>query len=508
MYVPHKLYTSRKIPLISTHNEPDKMISLPFGTGTVAAFFFLFSELFLFPILTYSTAILAVLFLNRQASRKGEIIDTKPIQFPLWNEGLLSYQKSHIFLLALRALLIIIPVYLESQLESKRTPNSLNLPHAYTPQPLKNFSFPNLKPKIDGSIPRDILEISAVIFNRCSRIDEFGWRVASIANVSVLENGKTKIKCVPRTERRVFRQMSNMDADDMESKMAESRTLDLKLSWNLGWLEAFNGTSSTEYPFPFIQYVKLEVAQNMTCATNDLELVDVEHEEAVETVETKLKDITLCQDAREDFISFYRIASCEHVNISKYEHKQVISVMNRSMDEKEIVSVHIHRVRCATHLLERLQLHNENFLAAQNFVYVRNIMSFQDNENTKYRHMFNDLTARSLYTRRENYRIEVEGEAFGVTEISDEIITVGITEIFIILLFSMLMWCIASCTNQVFQKPNTLNGLSEIWAFSRAVQENSASEKFSKRVCLRLEESKSGPNEYTWVPTADLINKI
>lgn len=488
---------------ILLQGKPENMISLPFRTGTVAAFFFLFSELFLFPILFYSTTILAALFINRQASGQREVIDTKPIRFPLWNEGLFCHQIPHLFLLALRAIFIIIPVYLESQLESKRTPNSVNLSHAYTPEPLSNFSFPNLKPELDGSFPRDILEISGVIFNRCSRVDQFGWRVASIANVSVLQNGKRKIICLPRTERRAFRQLSNMDADNLESKIPQSPTLDLRLSWNFGWFDA----SHERRDNPFIEYVKLDVIQNMICYANRLQLVNTKNEEAIRTVVTKLKDMALCQDGRQNFTSFYRFTNCIHKGIKEDDHEKVKSFMNGSMDQQEMVSVNSHRVKCEIQLLERLQFDSENVLTAQNFVYVRNLKSFHDIENTKHRHLFNDLTARSLYTKRENYLIELEGDTFGVTEIPNRVIAIGITEIFIVLLFSILMWYIASFTNQVFQKPNTLNGLSEIWALSRTVQENMASGKFSKRVLLRLEQSNSTPTRFSWVPTANIAKK-
>lgn len=463
------------------------MISVPFGIGIVVAFFFFLFELIVFPMLFYSTTILASLFMTRK-KKKEEPYFSGPMKFPLWSEGLMRYQMTHICILLIRVLLITVPVYLEYQLESQKNTIYKNLPLAFLPKPISNISLPGILRNPDNY--RKFEVDSSIAFYRCSTFDEEGWLVASIAKAT-LHNGQIgSISCIPKSETRIYKKIS------ISEKISN-------ISFEtISCINVFSGTQedvsiqSTAHLF-LTQRGDKNKKNEAEC------FLPFSFRSENVPLEIHVYGLT-CQKSENDYISFFRILKCISVGSSKIDSqaKKYWELLTDCNQKKVSMEA---KIECQVHSIAAVKFMNGISITAMH-LYVSTHFSSLYRESNLYI-AFIRTTAKVLYTRAENYSVELEGDSFDNTAISDRILIIGAVETSVILVFTTVMWYISSCTNLVCYKPNTLNGLSKIWASSEAVEVSNSEGQNFKGILLKMIPDEEKPGHYIWVSAAQMIRQ-
>lgn len=451
------------------------MISISYGTGTATAFLFLIFELMVFPLLSYSTTIVASIFVHRKKRKEGFYFP-QPMNFPLWNEGLLRDQKSHICLLLIRVAFIVIPVYLESQLKPRRSMFAENIPLVFLPKPITNSSF--LDYFRDRTYFDELTNNSTLVFSRCSRFDEEGWLVASIANVTLLNSEIDSIRCLPQAERKIFQLKSNLNRETRISfqtlKYTSTKQKDKTKYTHMFFSDGISSKRTRKVECFYYSFPKL-----LSSSSNG-----------------KLKlgfRNSVCQETVNNSVSFFYMHGCEAVDVSKSEYEEIHNATKLGSDEKRKISVHAN-FTCKESIATVEFKYNISITA----MHLHTSFIELEQEEDLFS-IFIQGTAKILYNKAENYSIEFQGDSYDMTDIPDQVLIIGGTEISVIILLSMLMWYVVLCTNQVRQKPNTLNGLSKIWANYEAMQVNGGKGRNVNCILLKMIPDEEKPDHYKWV---------
>lgn len=183
----------------------------------------------------YSTSILASLFLYRNA-RKGNDVVINNMKFPLWSEGLSRHQTSHFYLLAIRIVLIAIPVYLETTLDSRDDPEmvSKTVAHAFVPQPVDDWFTYQLR---SGEHIDSLRRTGLNAFFACTFVDEKGWVWAKVANVTYIhEHDVHQIRCVSSTEQPIY----SLTEATVKYGLENEQYLKMNVSWTEGRVADFH----------------------------------------------------------------------------------------------------------------------------------------------------------------------------------------------------------------------------------------------------------------------------
>ncbi|KAI0561878.1 hypothetical protein FGB62_69g10 [Gracilaria domingensis] len=414
----------------------------------------------------YTTTAVASVLIYRHA-KKGNVVRIETLKFPYWTGDLLHRQWSHVLLLVLRAALIGIPVYLETGLEARRGVVSSSFQHAFIVAPKDNWV--PYERNLNVSIHK-LISQSELVYDRCTRIDVEGWRSASMANVSFLENGHQRVECISNTKKKVFRSVRNKDALRNFSKFQNDVLLNL--SWLEGPVEEFeNDAFSLDEHTRLVSFrnytgVRYRITNIELASENDLECFPTIFLELYMVLEfagpgPEITHSFLCQRVTGTTIEyFFGLLESSTLNVTSEERRNVMTNKNRSltvtMGYIETLEFEKDMMITAAQIANSEQ-HSSDWRA----VGCRSCTSSQAASVRKY---FYWLVGSLLYARIDNATLEVNSLPFNITIISAKLLIISVLEVGVVLLFGVgiYFWL----RRYDLQMTNTLNGLSEVWATS------------------------------------------
>eukprot|EP00178_Gracilaria_changii_P023517 TRINITY_DN71134_c0_g1_i1.p1 TRINITY_DN71134_c0_g1~~TRINITY_DN71134_c0_g1_i1.p1 ORF type:complete len:460 (+),score=51.23 TRINITY_DN71134_c0_g1_i1:338-1717(+) len=437
------------------------MIVIPFGSGVVAAFIFFVFEIGVFPLLFFSTSMLASLFLYWSA-RKGNAVLVDNMRFPLWSDGLTRHQLSHWFILVFRIVLLSVPVYLETALSSRDVPVMVRrtVENAFTPEPVDEwFSYQNQFGEDVGALRR----VANKCFFSCTFMDEEGWVWARIANVTSLGDNRVRIRCVSDTERAVYRLTEQVVGFE------ESNTRDF-LVVNVSWIEG----RVEDFPKPLVVNTSSLLEQ---APVNETAF-------RIRSV-TSLNDTAMQCFFADSVKTFFSPAANGDVRgaewrgwCQKQERKGRVAFyviyLNMAQLPMRNGPLDMENVRGMCESFCKFRRRHASTVAA---IAYRGSLEFRDEIALGAKHMANlqpnwirtarasDMARSVLYSKINNVSVMVRsGSVRATTEVEMRAIFVGILEFVVVVLCALVVSCGWAWKWRNVQQPNTVNGLSKCWA--------------------------------------------
>ncbi|KAI0558665.1 hypothetical protein FGB62_195g01 [Gracilaria domingensis] len=495
------------------------MIELPFGNGITAAILFFVFELVFIPILIDSTSRAASFLVDRRAN-KDIHIRVSSLPYPLWNEGLLSREWSHLLLFLFRMTCIAIPVYLETRLEYREQPVMVtrSLPNAFVITSKVELPFNE-----QVLLQNETSDFSNVL-NTCSFIDEEGWLVARLANVTYVP-GEISIdfRTFPQFEEDFslddFGNEPDYDSGYSPGDETEFETSTHTITSNLLY-EVFciDGTEETLFrvieaeniretdPYSRDPNITLHLSPEIVdsfSVVNHLKIdAIVSDGEGIDCFIPVLttwfqsgKTLTIsCHKKLGKRIFFYTTSA--HVDVFREQNSSIVTPAEALVNiVPESFTVMLQFV-AAIEFKEQIMLDAE-FLMKQEDPVIEELDSSLSGVSRLYHAL-----GIYLYTKTENESVTMAGESVHERTILDRhVIIIGGIELSVIILFELVVrLCFFCCAHEI-QKPNTVEGLSESW--SRAITPATTSVKNS-RVRLKLRKrTVRGVERYVYEPVAD-----
>ncbi|CAN8076039.1 unnamed protein product [Agarophyton chilense] len=432
------------------------MVVIPFGNGVVAAFVFLIFELFVFPFLFYSTSKMASMFLYWYAIKRNDV-KVESMSFPLWSDGLMCNHLSHNFLLLIRILLIVIPVYLETKLIAIDDPKMIlkTVDDALIPNPIDDWFEYQSK---SGKHIRFLRHLSEMAYSHCTYSDDNGWIWARVANVTYVREDEHIIRCIGASQQLIFRQ--NEEIIDFNSESFRRKAL-VSISWTEGCARHFPETllvywvdkmlsNETAYR---LRSLSIANATDLQCFFADSAKVRFEENLGPEW------DVW-CEKQDGQVVSYYytriRIDRlpvtdfCSHGgNIPKSGEGE-----SKFLKQNGTVMVDLW-------FRESLEFKEKVLLGAEHLA-----NSDPDNENPTLVRP-SDIARTVLYTQKSNLTVSVpSGQILQHTEVEKVVIAIGLLEAVIVLCFATVFKIMWRWKWKYIQEPNTVDGLSRCWAES------------------------------------------
>lgn len=428
------------------------MVEVPIGPGPVAAIVFILFELILLPILMDATTKASSLLIQRQG-RKQETIFVKSIPIAPWSDGLLNYRSPmQISLLIIRITCVVIPVYLETTLDSTERPLPVRLQHAFVPR--SSFG----KKKFDNSSYSFGSELASVF---CTYVDKNNWLVARIASSSMRTNSREfeNFQCMHSTEKRMFRvSILGEQQDD---------------TWNV--TEDFNitGIAPNDIVGEIPDFFGTTKIRNWDAINKDFRVVCLHG-----TIEVNKLAVT-CHHIAELTIHFFVILAT--VFYKNNEHGQNITTAGNVFYPGEEFRISIPpsalRFKFISSPGISLEFHDEVLFDSRFFKhqiqdglqdYLK--ISYVDKNQEKQARNIEFLQVLSqhlLYSYDQNIIVTSSTQNVkNFTIVNKETILVGAVEVVCILIFAIVMTVLFNHKIRTCP-PNTFKGLSQAWVRSR-----------------------------------------
>lgn len=436
----------------------DFSITVSVNSGVVAAFVFFLFEILIFPLILYGTSTLAALTMQRRG-KKGESIRVKSIMFPMWGEGLLSGQKSHLLLLVIRIIVIGIPVYMETRLQAREQPlfKTVVLADAFEINPTTNWV------KYEKTAEDDIKTLrgnAAIIGERCLDFHEDRWLVARAANLSYLAGRYAYgISCLNGTEKRVLKFRPDDLPPELEddSKRREPFTpfylrqnLTLGITVSYGSIDSFSAIFNTtrlqsNMIFRVRNITVLRDSRVQCFSENNFNIL-----ENITSVHLKI----MCQMKSGDLFLYLTPGAPNRTVNFDFGLQPLVPLKNRTINtaHKEITT----RVACPSWV----EYMDPPLLTAE---HIANIGPDFDLPITGIE--FLDLFPRVLFRKKQNRTITIRLNQTKQVTVLDSIFIFGfVTETAFVIVFAVIMFIVARFRLGLEVVPTTLNGLSQCWA--------------------------------------------
>ncbi|KAI0560142.1 hypothetical protein FGB62_124g025 [Gracilaria domingensis] len=381
-----------------------------------------------------------------------------------------------------------IPVYLDVGLEARRGVELQTYPHAFVLDS-KREDVASYENKFGISI-EDLNEQSKKVYRRCTKVDADGWLVASLGNLTVQENGD-QVECIPNTQRKVFRSIGNMEA--LQNYSNYEREIVMKFSWLSGPREALPNNLVSQFDRDPCKLVDNDdvffLITNWTLVgSSGLECFPIDRY----GIDCMIWPQFVCQNLAGS-VSEYWISEQSGI-------KEVV----RSEAVNELLTSKTGTQNATMYYMETLEFEDDGVISAAHFanpgVYTRWFCDVcGDHPFLFVRKSFYSALEIILYTRIDNATLRVPGTQFGRTVISDHVVILGVLEVVIVLLFGICMWLYLWTRRAKVQKPNTLNGLSEVWSVSNECSEYDGRRE-RRRITLGMRKSGHSEQKNILVP--------
>lgn len=439
-------------------------VTLPVSTGIVAAVIFLFFEIIIFPCTMYATSKCAILSLEKRL-KKGKSVVLKSISFPVWNDGLLERQTTHRLLLILRMLIMLIPLYLETRISSMELPlvENVFLPEFFEVNPVTDLAHYRNFSRDGTSVGTSTLRnIALTVLERCTKYVKDGWVVASIANLTYLNDGYiNRISCLRGTEKRIFRYAWNyLEHETDEWRLstlspAPSHSIfnvSANISILIGDRELFpiypdpynQGPLSDVRPYFRVESIDVLAHRGFECFGN----------KGIFAFRRRHDPFDWCQKKNGNFVEFWfpdefsESLDFSTANIVRQFKKGIIQQVSLIFNISELYSV------------GTFEFPGSPTFTAEHVINI-------DSQGVLHvlRGNFEDGIRRILYTRRENRTITITlDKTKSVTTLDGIFVMLLNLELLLVVTFWMSMFFISKMKSRLQEIPASLNGLSRCWA--------------------------------------------
>lgn len=448
-------------------------MTLPVNTGIVAAIIFFLFEIIIFPITLYATSKVAELSLQSRIE-SGQTVTVRSIVFPLWGDGLLNGQITHWFLLCLRIIIVAIPVYLETRLEAVEQPlfQTVTLPHTFEVNPVPNWPIYQNTSDDDIMILRDNAE---EIFSICTAFNGDEWLVASVANITYLENRKIgTINCVKGTEAPVYKKIRTVPDYAEESTIPSfppsvQRNISINVSISYGSKDSFASSpdldliSIDEYVFR-VRSISVKGAPEIECFTENIF-------HSLSNISSEVL-LFMCHNITGNVVDFLNVGSLwvDFSNGATYPFEN--GTIHNASAVLEVSSLS---------LVGRLEFPAYPIFTAEHVMNVG--LLFQTLHDSS---LFEGAVHRVLYTKKDNRSTTVRlEETRSATTLDSVVLIAFLSEIGVVVFAGIVMFLIWRSKIRFQQIPTTLNGLSQCWVYNHAP----VGTNLSGYVCLKIDHA-------------------
>ncbi|KAI0557595.1 hypothetical protein FGB62_285g01 [Gracilaria domingensis] len=312
-----------------------------------------------------------------------------------------------------------------------------------------------------------------MVYDRCTRVDADGWRIATLANVSFLENGRQRVECIPGTEKKAFRTIGNKDALRNYSK--HENDVVMTISWVEGAAEAFPTDSflrNRDYSGSGYMVTSLELDHD-----RDLECFPQISLETNELFPDSLYlPSFLCQKVNGTLVQYFFGLPATLATTLTTISEEKINLLTKKNGTVAVTMRYIETLQFEKDMVINAgQIANSEPRASEWDSYGEYCDSCSGHRGVSVRQHLHSLLGRLLYTRADNVTLEVPSAQFDVTVIPNKLLIIGTVEVGGVLLFGLFMYVLLEWCD--LQMPNTLNGLSEVWAVSNDSSEHSGRRK-------------------------------
>ncbi|KAI0560160.1 hypothetical protein FGB62_123g018 [Gracilaria domingensis] len=394
------------------------------------------------------------------------------MSFPLWAEGLSRAQASHVILLFVRIILVAVPVYLETRLIAQDEPELISraIQDALIPEPTDDW----LKyQKKYGEEIYELRELGTKTYMACTYMEEDGWVWAKVANFTYIADSESEIRCVSNTQRRIYR-LEEEIIDFLAEGIRENVTFSISL--NHGRVQDFppdlvlDGTLDDAKPndeaFRVVGFSVMNDT-NLDCFLADSVKAPISRPiNGGGSIEWR----GWCQRVETRVVRFYSLKVM----------LDAIQMNNDSIVRGSITS------------------RNGTFRTS---VQYRGSFEFRDRILVNAEHLANvdpgfgdsarasDVARQVLYVRAENISVEVpSGRVLNRTEMEVVSLSIGITEIAVVVVLALLLELGLRTVWRHVEEPNTVGGLSRLWAQSAELGAQEAKDE-GRWVTLRLRKT-------------------
>ena len=471
------------------------MISLPFEEAQVSAILFFVSEFVLIPVFTACTSMWAYYLLICNC-RLGKKVNISPLPLPFFSDGLLRNFRLHYLLLLLRFAIVSVPVYLGLRLNSRTKPVMKQVKVGSSFCPLPRIDYYAYEDKVDFNATL-FREVSTSAYDACMEFDEEGWAIACSAQVDINRTNNTNDstisfstpKCLPGTQRRLFRDTGSVPGLNVEHE-DHAESLEGEYQLNITWIR---GNKSS---FPqSTNFGRCKLATTVL---------------KTEKVSINLTDVECFSSSGLHFQGELNIGEyvsnivCHNVTGNKVEF---LSMRKVSISSTESVSVNDAKVTTLHGSTSKKLYRIAELEFADGILF--NASHFVNNNPEQVPvvdyESFETALRLLLYTQNINKTFSVESKEMKTTTTLDStfLITAGVY-VGVVLFSGLFTLLHAKLTHNVHIRPNTLSGLSTLWAAHLQLKRGSGIDSKQRIELTRDLSARKNDGDGFFEPSVDL----
>ncbi|KAI0562875.1 hypothetical protein FGB62_50g213 [Gracilaria domingensis] len=303
------------------------------------------------------------------------------------------------------------------------------------------------------------------MFSRCASLDDQGWLLARVINITFESEDRRKIRCVKDTERPVYRNLERFPpfvtlVTTNTSGFAKDipvyqPNFTVKVDIDEGPLEAFTWWSGPDVD-PQTQYAQVK---NVTVVdTDDMRCFFWRaplHVEANILGHVSNRKLTafVCQNETGNVVDYYGVSA-------KDLPRSNVRILSGNESRTGIVSSQ-YTVSTEFRFVGSLEFKDEKRIHGGHFIRRLRAPSISSQST------FQSILRQMLYERASNVTIRVPGDAESSSvQLDGVVVIVGSMEILSVVAFALFLKLYLKHKRIDVQKVNTVNGLSQCWAWN------------------------------------------